>query len=109
VVLTSSQYAHGDENNRDAHGRVPGYAVVDLDARWRMARDWEIFATVTNLFDRRYENFAILGANVFTGPDRTFGPVLGLEPVPEQFRSVGTPRGMWLGVRYAFANGERGR
>ena len=109
VVLASSQYAHGDENNRDVHGRVPGYAVVDVDARWRVARDWEIFATVTNLFDRRYENFAILGANVFNGPDRTFGPALGLEPVSEQFRSVGTPRGAWVGVRYAFANGERGR
>jgi outer membrane receptor protein involved in Fe transport len=109
VVWASSQYAHGDENNRDTHGRVPGYAVVDLDARWRVARDWEVFATVTNLFDRRYENFAILGANVFTGPDRTFGPALGLEPISEQFRSVGTPRGAWLGVRYAFADGERGR
>jgi outer membrane receptor protein involved in Fe transport len=109
VVLASSQYAHGDENNRDTHGRVPGYAVVDFDARWRVAHDWEIFATVTNAFDRRYENFAILGANVFTGPDRTFGPALGLEPVSEQFRSVGTPRGAWLGVRYAFAGGERGR
>jgi outer membrane receptor protein involved in Fe transport len=109
LVLASSQYAHGDENNRDSHGRVPGYAVVDFDARWRVARDWEVFATVTNVFDRRYENFAILGANVFTGPERTFGPALGLEPVSEQFRSVGTPRGAWLGVRYAFADGERGR
>ena len=109
LVLSSSQYAHGDENNRDVHGRVPGYAVVDLDARWRLAPAWEIFATVTNLFDRRFENFAILGANVFTGPDRTFGPALGLEPVSEQFRSLGTPRGAWLGVRYAFGEGDRAR
>ena len=75
----------------------------------RLAPAWEIFATVTNLFDRRYENFAILGANVFNGPDRTFGPALGLEPVSEQFRSVGTPRGAWLGVRYAFGDGDRAR
>ena len=81
-------------------------ALTDVDARWRVARDWEIFATVSNLFDRRYENFAILGANAFNGPDRTFGPALGLQPVPEQFRAIGAPPGAWVGVRYAFALGE---
>ena len=101
-VVVSSQYAHGDENNLDAHGRVPGYAVIDLDARWRVAPDWEIFASVVNVLDRRYQNFAILGANAFTGPDRAFGPALGLELAAEQFRAVGAPRGIWIGVRYAF-------
>jgi iron complex outermembrane recepter protein len=109
LVLASGQYAHGDENNRDAHGRVPGYAVVDVDARWRLARDWEIFATINNLLDRRYENFALLGANVFNGPDRSFGPELGLAPMLEQFRALGAPLGAWIGVRYAFAAGESSR
>ena len=107
LVVASSQYAHGDENNQDRNGRVPGYAVLDVDARWRFARDWEIFAAVGNVFDRRYQNFAILGANAFNGPDRTFGPALGLAPTPEQFRAVGAPRGAWIGVRYAFALAER--
>ena len=109
LVLASRQYAHGDENNRDRQGQVPGYAVVDVDARWRVARNWEVFATINNLLDRRYENFAVLGANVFNGPDRSFGPALGLEPTPEQFRALGAPRGAWIGVRYAFAAGEAGR
>ena len=109
VVAASSQFAHGDENNRDRHGRVPGYTVVDLDARWQPARDWELFASVSNLFDRRYQNFAILGANAFTGADRTFGPALGIDPQAEQFRALGAPRGFWLGVRYAFASDERAR
>jgi len=107
LVVASSQYAHGDENNRDRNGRVPGYAVVDLDARWRFARDWELFAALSNVFDRRYQNFAILGANAFNGPERTFGPALGLAPAPEQFRAVGAPRGAWIGVRYAFALAEK--
>ena len=107
-VVASSQYAHGDENNRDAHGRVPGYAVIDLDARWRVAPDWEIFASIVNVLDRRYQNFAILGANVFTGPDRSFGPALGLDSVAEQFRAVGAPRGTWIGVRYAFGSRHAG-
>jgi iron complex outermembrane recepter protein len=103
LVVASTQFAHGDENNRDVHGRVPGYALVDLDARWQLAPQWEIFASIANVFDRRYQNFAILGANAFTGPDRSFGPALGLEPAPEQFRAAGAPRGVWVGVRYAFA------
>jgi outer membrane receptor protein involved in Fe transport len=103
VVSASSQFAHGDENNRDRHGRVPGYTVVDLDARWQAARDWEIFASVANLLGRRYQNFGILGANAFTGPERTFGPAVGIEPQAEQFRALGAPRGFWFGVRYAFA------
>jgi len=109
VVAAAGQYAHGDENNRDSHRRVPGYVVLELDARWRPTRSLEIFATVDNLFDRRYENFALLGANVFNGPDRSFGPALGLAPTPEQFRALGAPRGAWVGVRYAFAAGESAR
>ena len=104
IVVTSSQFAHGDENNRDRNGRLPGYAVIDLDARWRVARDWELFASIANLFDRRYQNFAILGANAFTGPNRSFGPAVGLAPAAEQFRAVGAPRGIWVGVRYAFGS-----
>ncbi len=73
-----------------------------------MTRDWEVFASIVNVLDRRYQNFAILGANVFTGPDRSFGPALGLDPAAEQFRAVGAPRGTWIGVRYAFGSRQAG-
>jgi iron complex outermembrane recepter protein len=100
VVLVSSQYARGDENNSDAAGRVPGYAVVDLDARWNLSTALQIVAGAGNLFDRRYQNFGQLGANAFTGPDRSFGPALGIDPAREQFRAVGAPRTLWIGLRY---------
>ncbi len=32
-----------------------GYAVVNLDAAWSVARDWEIFVRATNLGDRAYQ------------------------------------------------------
>ncbi|MBS0393558.1 MAG: hypothetical protein JSR54_02975, partial [Proteobacteria bacterium] len=38
-----------------------------------------------------------LGRNVFTGPGATFDPS-GASWRSEQFRSVGAPRGAWLGV-----------
>jgi len=102
VVAASSQYAHGDENNADVHGKVPGYAVVHLDAQWNPTTQLALFAQVTNLFDRQYYNFALLGQNVFTGPGGSFGPASGADPVPEQFRALGTPRGIFVGLRYAF-------
>jgi outer membrane receptor protein involved in Fe transport len=102
IAATSSQYPRGDENNADSGGRVPGYAVVHLDVHYRMSPRVTLFAQVENLFDRRYSNFALLGSNVFTGPDRTFGPAAGIAPIAEQFRALGAPRGVWAGVRVAF-------
>ena len=102
AIYASGQYAHGDENNRDRHGRVPAYAVINLDARFQASAELQLFAMVANLFDRRYENLGLLGANVFTGPNRTFGPAVGVDPVAEQFRALGAPRGFWVGLRYAF-------
>ena len=104
VVAASSQYARGDENNADAGGRVPGYAVVHVDAEYRLTRTVTLFAQVDNLFDRRYANFGLLGANVFTGPDRTFGPAQGIAAANEQFRALGAPRGIWAGVRVSLGD-----
>jgi outer membrane receptor protein involved in Fe transport len=101
VVVASSQYARGDENNRDANGRVPGYGVLDVDVRCDLTPGLQWVASVSNLLDRRYQNFGQLGSNVFTGPDRSFGPAAGIDPVREQFRAIGAPRTIWIGVRYA--------
>ena len=102
LVAASSQYARGDENNADRSGPVPGYFVVNLDAEYRLTPRVTLFAQVDNLFDRQYANFGLLGENVFTGPDRTFGPAAGAAPVMEQFRALGSPRGIFAGVRVTF-------
>jgi outer membrane receptor protein involved in Fe transport len=106
AIYASSQYARGDENNLDRHGRLPAYTVVSLDTRFQASTALQLFVTVTNLFDRRYQNFGLLGANAFTGPGRTFGPAVGVDPVAEQFRAIGAPRGVWVGLRYAFDAGN---
>ncbi len=103
VNTTSSIYARGDENNRDVHGKISGFTVVNIDARYQIGKDLELFARVNNLFDRRYANFGVVGANFFTGPNRTFGPAAGVDPATEQFRSPGVPRGAWLGLRYRWS------
>jgi outer membrane receptor protein involved in Fe transport len=97
LLSFSSQYARGDENNQDRNGPVPGYALVNLDARWGFSGDWELFATVTNLFDRTYASFGVLGANFFTGPGNSFDAT---NVQSEQFRTPGLPRAAWIGLRY---------
>ncbi len=97
LVAISSIRARGDESNQDAHGVVPGYAVVNLDGAWRFAKDWELFARVDNVFNRDYANFGILGFNVFPNDDRTFDPS---NQVAEPFLGLGAPRGAWIGLRY---------
>jgi outer membrane receptor protein involved in Fe transport len=99
LLCASAAHARGDENNRDANGKVPGYAVVNLNASWRVWRGLEVFALIDNAFDVRYANFGVLGRNFFTGPGRTFAPDA---PVAEQFRGPGAPRGAWLGLRYSW-------
>jgi len=99
LLASGSVYARGDENNRDLHGRVPGYAVLNLDTRVRIGKVLELFARLDNALDRRYANFGILGENVFTGPAGSFD---GANPRAEQFRGHGAPRGAWAGLQYTF-------
>jgi iron complex outermembrane recepter protein len=97
VLAASSQYARGDESNTDKNGQVPGYAVVNLDARYQVNSRWQIYARVNNVFDRAYQNFGTLGRNSFNGPGNTFDLA---SSTSEQFRSSGAPRGIWVGVQY---------
>ena len=97
LSLYSGQYARGDENNADANGRVPGYALAGLEAQWDLARGWRLFATVENLFNSSYAASGTLGGNFFTGPQDSFdaGNVRA-----EQFRTPGAPRGLWVGIAW---------
>ena len=99
LLVFSSQYARGDENNQDANGSIPGYTLVNLDARYQYNKRLSFFGRVNNLFDKDYETLGVLGENFFNGPGRTFAP--GVSVTEEQFRSTGAPRAFWVGVRYA--------
>ena len=97
LVANSSSRLRGDENKQDVHGAVPGYMLVNLDARYRLARNWELFGRIDNAFNRKYSNFGTLGSNVFANPTRTFDPG---SQAAEPFLGVGAPRGAWVGVRH---------
>lgn len=90
IVVAAGQYARGDENNQDVNGKVPGYAVVNLDTHYSVNDNWKLFAKVNNLFDKKYATFGVLGANIFNGD------------AAEQFRSPAAPLAGWVGVTYEF-------
>ena len=102
LIAASSQYARGDENNRDVNGALPGYAIFNVEARWKVAGELAFFVQVANVFDRRYQNFAVLGANFFNGPNQSFGLIKDVPPAPEQFRGPGAPRAFVAGVEFRF-------
>lgn len=102
LVAYSGQYARGNENN--GNGTLPGYAVLNLDVAYRIEPGWRVFASVANLFDRRYASFGVLGANFFSAPGHGFDPA---NVRPEQFRSPGAPRSFWIGIEYAFGDTRR--
>ncbi|TDV39345.1 outer membrane receptor protein involved in Fe transport [Paraburkholderia caballeronis] len=99
LTWRGSIFARGDENNQDSNGKIPGYFLVDLDTTWNVTKQLQVFALVTNLLNKRYASFGVLGENFFTGPGRTFD---GTNPANEQFVGVGAPRGAWVGLRYAW-------
>ncbi|HNB78689.1 MAG TPA: TonB-dependent receptor [Rhodocyclaceae bacterium] len=107
----SDQYARGNENNRhragtnaegeefEGSGRIPGYVIVNLDTKYAVAPGWEVFAKVSNIFDRRYSSAGILGENPFGAG--------GFNPEPDEWRretalAPGAPRAGWIGIRASF-------
>jgi outer membrane receptor protein involved in Fe transport len=98
MIAAGSQLARGNENNQDSRGKVAGYTMFNLDAHWRFARGWELFAEVDNLFNTKYETVGLLGRNFFNGAGNTFDANAAAS---ELFLSPGAPLGAWIGVRYA--------
>jgi outer membrane receptor protein involved in Fe transport len=99
LTYRSGIYARGDENNQDVNGKIAGYWLINLDTTYQLTRQWQLFARVDNLLNKRYANFGVLGQNFFNGPNHTFD---GANPLDEQFVGPGAPRGAWVGLRYAW-------
>jgi outer membrane receptor protein involved in Fe transport len=115
LVAMSGAYARGNENNLHqpdglyylGSGRSPGYAVVNLGARYQITSRLQFFVQVNNLFNRQYFTAAQLGPTGFTGTGtfiaRPFAAADGEFPLRHAtFYAPGAPRGAWGGVRINF-------
>jgi len=100
VRAYSGQYAVGDENNQDRHGKLPGYAVVALDLHYRASRRLALFARIDNLFNRHYVMNGQLSDNVFDTPNRLID--LTTSGKSTLFVAPGEPRAYLVGLSYDF-------
>lgn len=103
----SHRHAIGDENNRDRHGPIPGYAVLDLDLRYRPTHRLTLSLHVDNALDRRYASNGLLSDNVFDTPSRAVdlhGP-----GTPALFVAPGAPRGVFIALAYDWGRVAGGR
>jgi outer membrane receptor protein involved in Fe transport len=105
LTAYSEQYVRGNENN--AHqpggafggsGRLSGYALVDLHTTYDLGGSWQLFAKVTNVFDKGYASAGQLGRSAFDGAGRFIPDADDWRN--EQFVGPGAPRAGWIGVRY---------
>jgi outer membrane receptor protein involved in Fe transport len=72
---------------------LDGFAVVNLSARYALARHVAVTARVTNLFGSDYSTFGLLGE---------VDDVLGDEYDDPRFLSPGAPRAAWVGLQFSF-------
>jgi iron complex outermembrane recepter protein len=94
AIFIGSQWAHGNESNLDPQGRIPGYAVVNLDAHYKINSHWNMFAKVTNLFDKEYSTYGIFSNNIYATNQSQADPQLFITPA--------APRAAWVGITYNF-------
>lgn len=93
AVFNSSQVVRGDEAN--ALDEVDGFTLVNLRANYRLADSLAVFARVTNVFAKDYENFGLLGED----PGEILPNLADNRPL---FLGAGAPRAAWVGVKYRF-------
>lgn len=104
AVAVSRQFARGNDNN--AHqadgvnflgsGEIAGYTLLNLNLGYKLDRGFQLFARVSNVFDRGYATAGALRQNFFPG---------GALTAPggqrnETFYAPGAPRGVWVGIEY---------
>lgn len=111
VLTFSSQYLQGNENNGYypasgyyGNGQAPGYTVVNLDTKYKIANTgWEVFAKVNNVFDRNYVTGGLQGASLFSPTTNAY---FGDDYRTSMF-APGAPRAGWFGIRYEFGGAKK--
>ncbi len=85
LQYVSSQYSRGDDTN--SNPQIPAYAIVNLNTRYVINKNVELFATGKNIFDNHYVSFSQLGQNFFNNNN------------PTQFQGPGAPATGYAGIR----------
>jgi outer membrane receptor protein involved in Fe transport len=116
AVAMGGSTARGNENGQHrpdgsyylGPGRSAGYAVVNVNAAWKPAKGWKLFAQVSNLLDRAYATAAQLGPTGFNDAgnfqSRPFAAnANGDRPLRHaSFFAPGAPRAVSMGLKYEY-------
>ena len=86
IVYNSSQYLRGDEANLLAP--IGGFTIFNLRAMYRIGTHVSTYVRIENVFNRRYDDFGVVGDASTVLPQFT-GPRL---------LSPGAPRAAWVGL-----------
>ena len=98
VNVVSSVYYVGDESNQLAP--IPGYTTVNLHSIYRPTRHLELFASVNNLFNKKYATWGILSDPTGIGaPGIPPGGVTNGPGVDNRFLSPAAPLEAFVGLR----------
>ena len=111
VIAIGSSVVRGNENNlhvagatsvdgvtTTGGGRVPGYAVVNLNASYVPSPGWTLSAHVSNLLDRQYATVGQLGPRAFT-PEGSFR---NTDSDGATFFTPGAPRAVSIRLKHVF-------
>lgn len=105
AVAVSRQFARGNENNQHqadgvnflGSGEIAGYALLNLNLSYKLDKGFQLFAKVSNIFNRGYATAGALRQNFFPGGTLTAPG----GQTNETFYAPGAPRGIWVGIEYA--------
>ena len=96
-----SSFYHGDASNQNAP--LPGYSVVGLRSSWQVTPHIALFASIQNLFDRRYATYGLFSDPTGVGaPGIPAGAATNDPSVDNRFQSPAAPRSAFGGVRLTF-------
>ncbi|MYN20496.1 TonB-dependent receptor [Rugamonas sp. FT107W] len=103
LTALSDMATQGNEDGKaapvSADWRVRGYVLASLHASYRPDSKWEWYLRVNNAFDRRYETFGAVAADMF--PNGALQQQ-GVEAQQARFVAPGAPRSMAAGLHYRF-------
>ncbi|MCD2519643.1 TonB-dependent receptor [Massilia sp. G4R7] len=97
-----SEDPEDDEEPERADWRVRGYGLVTLRASYRPTPKWELFARISNLFDRRYETFGAVAPDLFPNGRQLKPHEDEVDAAHARFVAPGAPRTFIAGLRYTF-------
>ena len=101
LLISSGQYYFGDEANRNAP--LPGYGMVGVHGSLRLAPGFSAFATVSNLFDRRYATYGIYSDPTGAGaPGIPAGAVSNAPGIDNRFYTPAAPLAVQAGLRLSW-------